>query len=77
MTTCSTASFITSDSTRTRRKPPPRTVYTTRLEGNEHLAKAGHVLKLFTDEYIAPQTPFQDVQATALYPRAPEAGDDC
>ena len=41
-------------------------VYTTRLEGNEHLAKAGHVLKLFTDEYIAPQTPFQDVQATAF-----------
>jgi TnpA family transposase len=41
-------------------------VYTTRLEGNEHLAKAGHVLKLFTDECIAPQTPFQDVQATAF-----------
>ena len=41
-------------------------MYTTRLEGNEHLAKAGHVLKLFTDEYIAPQTPFQDVQATAF-----------
>jgi hypothetical protein len=41
-------------------------VYTARLEGNEHLSKAGHVLKLFTDERIAPQTPFQDVQAQAL-----------
>ena len=41
-------------------------VYTARMEGNEHLAKAGHVLKLFTDERIAPQTPFQDVQATAF-----------
>jgi TnpA family transposase len=41
-------------------------VYTARMEGNEHLAKAGHVLKLFTDERIAPQTPFQDVQAAAF-----------
>lgn len=41
-------------------------VYTARLEGNDNLFKAGHVLKLFTDERIAPQTPFQDVQATAF-----------
>jgi TnpA family transposase len=41
-------------------------VYTARMEGNEHLAQAGHVLKLFTDERIAPQMPFQDVQATAF-----------
>jgi hypothetical protein len=33
-------------------------VYTVRMEGNEHLAKAGHVLKLFTDERIAPQRVF-------------------
>jgi TnpA family transposase len=41
-------------------------VYTSRMEGNDNLAKAGHVLKLFTDEAIAPQTPFHDVQATAF-----------
>lgn len=41
-------------------------VYTARMEGNEHLVKAGHILRLFTDEGIAPQTPFQDVQATAF-----------
>ena len=41
-------------------------VYTARMEGNEHLVKAGQVLKLFTDKRIAPQTPFQDVQATAF-----------
>lgn len=53
-------------------------VYTARMEGNEHLAQAGHVLKLFTDDCIAPQTPFQDVQATAFgIPRTPEAGEDC
>jgi len=41
-------------------------VYTSRLEGNDNLLKAGQVLKLFTDERIAAQTPFQDVQAQAF-----------
>jgi hypothetical protein len=41
-------------------------VYTSRVEGNDHLHKAGQVLKLFTDGHIAPQTPFQDVQTHAF-----------
>lgn len=41
-------------------------VYTARTETNAHLTKAGSILKLFTDEHIAPQTPFQEVQATAF-----------
>jgi len=41
-------------------------VYTARIAGNEHLHKAGQVLKLFTDERIAAHTPFQDVQAQAF-----------
>jgi hypothetical protein len=41
-------------------------VYTSRVEGNDHVHKAGQVLKLFTDGNIAPQTPFQDVQTHAF-----------
>lgn len=41
-------------------------VYTSRIAGNDNLHKAGQVLKLFTDERIAAQTPFQDVQAQAF-----------
>jgi hypothetical protein len=41
-------------------------VYAYRTEGNENLPKAGHVLKLFTDNSIAEQTPFQDVRAKAF-----------
>jgi TnpA family transposase len=37
-----------------------------RLEGNANLPKAGQVLKLFTDDRIAAQTPFEDVQAQAF-----------
>src|SRR5262249_25167261 len=42
------------------------------LEGNQNLPKAGQVLKLFTDNRIAAQTPFGDVQARAftILPRA-------
>ena len=41
-------------------------IYDYRMEGNQHLPKAGQVLKLFTDDHIAAQTPFQDVQAQAF-----------
>jgi TnpA family transposase len=41
-------------------------IYNYRMEGNQHLPKAGRVLKLFTDDRIAAQTPFQDVQAQAF-----------
>jgi TnpA family transposase len=41
-------------------------VYEHRTEGNENLQKAGHVLKLFTDDHIAESTPFQDVRAQAF-----------
>jgi TnpA family transposase len=41
-------------------------VYTSRIEGNHNLHKAGQVLKLCTDERIRAQTPFQDVHATAF-----------
>jgi TnpA family transposase len=37
-----------------------------RLEGNQNLHKAGQVLKLFTDNRIAAQTPFGAVQAQAF-----------
>ena len=37
-----------------------------RTEGNENLHKAGHVLKLFTDDRIAESTPFQEVRAQAF-----------
>jgi len=41
-------------------------VYEHRTEGNENLHKAGHVLKLFTDDRIAESTPFRDVRAQAF-----------
>jgi TnpA family transposase len=41
-------------------------VYAYRTEGNENLHKAGHVLKLFTDDRIAESTPFQDVRVQAF-----------
>jgi len=41
-------------------------VYTYRTEGNENLHKAGHVLKLFTDDRIAESIPFQDVRTQAF-----------
>ena len=40
-------------------------VYEHRTEGNENLQKAGHVLKLFTDDRIAEST-LQDVRAQAF-----------
>jgi TnpA family transposase len=41
-------------------------VYTYRMESNENLDKAGRVLKLFTDDGIAPNALFRDVQAKAF-----------
>lgn len=41
-------------------------VYAYRDESNENLQKAGHVLKLFTNDALAPSTPFHDVQARAF-----------
>ena len=41
-------------------------VYEAHTEGNENLDKAGQVLKLFTDDRIAQQTPFSEVQAQAF-----------
>ena len=41
-------------------------VYECRTEGNENLRKAGQVLKLFTDDSIAENTPFCQVQAKAF-----------
>jgi TnpA family transposase len=41
-------------------------VYTSHLESNHNLQKAGHVLKLFTDDRIAATTPFHEVQTTAF-----------
>jgi hypothetical protein len=41
-------------------------VYEHRTEDNEDLHKAGHVLKLFTDDSIAESAPFQDVRAKAF-----------
>jgi len=41
-------------------------VYTLRTEGNEDIAKAAQVLKLFTDDGIPPHTPCQEVQRTAF-----------
>ena len=40
--------------------------YEYRLEQTRDLQKAGHVLKLFTDDAIPPQTPFGQVQARAF-----------
>jgi Tn3 transposase DDE domain len=41
-------------------------VYDYRIESNQNLQKAGQVLKLFTDDSIAENTPFRNVQATAF-----------
>ena len=41
-------------------------VYQLSIENNENLQKAGHVLKLFTDDSIAENTPFCEVQAQAF-----------
>jgi hypothetical protein len=41
-------------------------VYQLSIENNENLQKAGHVLKLFTDDSIAENTPFREVQAQAF-----------
>ncbi len=41
-------------------------IYEYRMESNQTLQKAGRVLKLFTDETIAEDTPFLDVQAKAF-----------
>ena len=41
-------------------------VYVCRTESNENLDKAGQVLKLFTDDGMAPSTLFRDVQAQAF-----------
>ena len=41
-------------------------VYHLRTEGNEDVAKAAQVLKLFTDDGIPQQTPFHEVQTRAF-----------
>ena len=41
-------------------------VYEYRIENNQNLAKAGQVLKLFTDDSIPEDASFQSVQATAF-----------
>jgi len=41
-------------------------VYAYRLEANQNLEKAGHVLKLFTDDTLAEDVLFQTVQAIAF-----------
>jgi hypothetical protein len=41
-------------------------VYECHVENNQNLKKAGRVLKLFTDNSIEANTPFQDVQNTAF-----------
>ena len=41
-------------------------VYELRIENNQNLGKAGQVLKLFTDDEIAEETPFEHVQARAF-----------
>ena len=41
-------------------------VYTARIESNDTLHKAGHVLHLFTDDRIADETPFKEVRAHAF-----------
>ena len=41
-------------------------VYVHRIEGNENLAKAAQVLKLFTDKSIAEETPWAEVRAKAF-----------
>lgn len=41
-------------------------VYSSRIEHNSHLKKAGHVLKLFTDDEIEQETRFGEVQTKAF-----------
>lgn len=41
-------------------------VYECYTEGNQTMKKAGQVLKIFTDDSIATNTPFQDIQARAF-----------
>ena len=41
-------------------------IYQYRLENNANLPKAGRVLKLFTQDELAPQTPFHEVQTHAF-----------
>jgi len=41
-------------------------VYECHIESSQNLKKAGQVLNLFTNDSIASNTPFQDVQATAF-----------
>ena len=41
-------------------------VYSSRVESNQELQKAGQVLKLFTDGRVAGETPFHQVQAQAF-----------
>ena len=41
-------------------------VYEYRVENNQNLRKSGEVLKLFTDDDITTNTPFQEVQAKAF-----------
>jgi TnpA family transposase len=41
-------------------------VYTARMESNDALQKAGHVLHLFTDDQLADETPCHDVRAHAF-----------
>jgi len=41
-------------------------LYEYQIESNENLRKAGHVLKLFTDDRILENLPFQKVQSTAF-----------
>ena len=41
-------------------------VYECHLEANQNLNRAGEVLKIFTDDSIPTNTPFQDVQARAF-----------
>jgi TnpA family transposase len=53
-------------STDTAKSAAKERVYEYRTESNENLQKAGHVLKLFTDDRIVESTPFQDVRAQAF-----------
>jgi len=41
-------------------------VYAHRVEVNQNLQKAAQVLKLFTDDHIAPDTPYHELQARAF-----------
>ena len=50
-------------------------VYQLHTEGNEDIEKAAHVLRLFTDDGIPQQTPFQAVQAKAFSILAPHKID--